>query len=198
MSVQVSKKIYELRKNKDMTQEELASEMGVSIAAVSKWETGNSLPDLLMLCSIADFFEVSTDELLGREKHKKKAIVVDDAPFMRETLKKILSDNGYEVIGEAEDGNELLKILKTKKADIITLDVNMPGMGGIEALEHVRNDYPNINVFMCTAVTDKDIVDSALALGASGYVTKPFLPETIIASLSMKYWAKAQSSKKYT
>lgn len=184
MKVQVSKKIYELRKDKDMTQEELASEMGVSIAAVSKWETGNSLPDLLMLCSIADFFEVSTDELLGREKCKKKAIVVDDSPFMRDTLKKILSDNGYEVIGEAEEGNELLNLLKTKKADIIMLDVNMPGMGGIEALEHVRNDYPNINVIMCTAVTDKNVVDSAMALGAYGYVSKPFLPETITAWLS--------------
>jgi two-component system chemotaxis response regulator CheY len=184
MNMQVRKKIYELRKSKDMTQEELASTMGVSIAAVSKWETGNSLPDILMLCSIADFFEVSTDELLGREKSKKKAIVVDDSAFIRDTLKKILSENGYEVIGEAEEGIELLNILKTKKADLIMLDVNMPGMGGMETLEHIRNYYPNIKVIMCTAVTDKDVVDSAIALGASGYVPKPFLPETIVASIS--------------
>lgn len=183
MNVQVSKKIHKLRKDKDLTQEELASEMGVSIAAVSKWETGNSLPDLLMLCSIADFFEVSTDELLGREKSKKKAIVVDDSPFIRETLKSLLSENGFEVIGEAEEGNELLNILKTSKVDLIMLDINMPGMNGMEALENVRNDYPNINVIMCTAVNDKDVIDSAMTLGAVGFVTKPFLPEAIIASL---------------
>lgn len=59
----------------------------------------------------------------------------------------------------------------------------MPGMGGIEALGHVRNDYPNIKVIMCTAITDKDVFDSALALGAAGFVPKPFLPETIIATL---------------
>ena len=184
MNIKVGRKLYELRKSKDMTQEELASEMGVSIAAVSKWETGNSLPDILMLCSIADFFEVSTDELLGREKNKKEAIVVDDSAFMRDILKKLLSENGYEVIGEAEEGNVLLNILKTKKADLIMLDVNMPGMGGMEALEHIRDNYPNIKVIMCTAVTDKDVVDSAIALGASGYVPKPFLPETIVACLS--------------
>lgn len=181
MNNQIAKKIYELRKSKDMTQEKLASEMGVSIAAVSKWETGNSLPDILMLCSIADFFEVSTDELLGREKNKKKAIVIDDSDFMRDTLKKILSENRYEVIGEAKEGNELLNILKTKKADLITLDVNMPGMNGMEALECIRNDYPNIKVLMCSAVTDREVIDSALALGASGYVTKPFFPEVFIA-----------------
>ena len=55
MNITVGKKIYELRKDKNMTQEKLSSEMGVSIAAVSKWETGNSIPDILMLCSIADF-----------------------------------------------------------------------------------------------------------------------------------------------
>lgn len=64
------------------------------------------------------------------------------------------------------------------------LDVNMPGMGGIEALDHIRREYPNIKVIMCTAVTDKDVVDSAIALGASGYVPKPFLPEAIVASLN--------------
>ncbi len=54
----------------------------------------------------------------------------------------------------------------------------------MEALEHIRNDYPNIKVIMCTAITDKDVVDSAIALGASGYVSKPFLPETIAASIN--------------
>lgn len=122
--------------------------------------------------------------MLGREKSKKEAIVADDSAFMRDILKKILSENGYEVIGEAEEGNELLNILKIKKTDLIMLDAKMPGMGGMEALEHIRSNYPNIKVIMCTAVTGKDVVDSAIALGASGYVPKPFLPETIVASIN--------------
>lgn len=185
MNISVGKKIYELRKSKDMTQERLASEMGVSVAAVSKWETGNSIPDIVMLCSIADFFEVSTDELLGRTKNKKKVIVVDDAKFIRESLKKILSENGCEVIDEAAEGKELLDMLKKKMADLIILDIKMPGMDGMETLEHVMKEYPNSKVIMCSAVTDKEVIDSAIALGASGYITKPFLPDAIIASIGM-------------
>lgn len=185
MNIEVGKKIYELRKSKDMTQEKLASEMGVSVAAVSKWETGNSLPDILMLCSIADFFNVSTDELLGRTKRKKKVIIVDDIEFIRDSLKRILIENGCEVIGEATEGKELLNMLQNKKADLIFLDINMPGMDGMTALQNVIKDYPNIKVIMCSAVSDKAIIDSATALGASEYITKPFLPDIIIKNINM-------------
>ena len=58
--------IFTLRKEKNITQEHLAAELGVTAAAVSKWEKGYTLPDILMLCALADFFEVTTDELLGR------------------------------------------------------------------------------------------------------------------------------------
>lgn len=185
MNITVGRKIYELRKSKDITQEKLASEMGVSIAAVSKWETGNSIPDILMLCSIADFFDVSTDELLGRVKNKKKVIVVDDVEFVRVSLKKILSENGCEIIGEAIEGKELLNMLKKKKADLIFLDINMPGMDGMKTLEYIMKDYPNTKVIMCSAVKDKAVIDSAIALGAAAYVTKPFLPDAIITSIGM-------------
>lgn len=180
MNIDIGKKIYELRKNKNMTQEQLASEMGVSIAAVSKWETGNSMPDLLMLCSIADFFNLSTDELLGRTKNYKKVIITDDSKFMRETLRQILSENECEVIAEAADGAELMNILKVKKADLVMLDIKMPGMDGMEALKLIKRDYPDIKVIMCSAVNDKEVMDKVIDLGACGYVVKPFIPETII------------------
>lgn len=185
MDITVGKKIYELRKSRDMTQENLASEMGVSVAAVSKWETGNSIPDILMLCSIADFFNVSTDELLGRTKNKKKVIVADDVEFVRDSLKRILSENGYEIIGEAADGKKLLNMLKKKKTDFITLDINMPDMDGMTALQNIMKDYPNVKVIMCSAETDKEVIDSAIALGASGYITKPFLPDKVIENICM-------------
>ncbi len=68
--------ILTLRKQKNITQEALAAELGVTAAAVSKWEKGYTLPDILMLCALADFFEVTTDELLGRAAEKKQAIIV--------------------------------------------------------------------------------------------------------------------------
>ena len=72
----LGKNIYDLRKSKNITQEEIAAELGVTAAAVSKWENGYTLPDILMLCALADFFQVTTDELLGRSASYKQAIVV--------------------------------------------------------------------------------------------------------------------------
>lgn len=183
MEIAVGKKISELRKSKNITQEKLAAELGVSVAAVSKWETGNSIPDILMLCSIADFFDVTTDELLGRNKNKKKVIVVDDVEFIRDSLKRILSESGCEVVGEAKDGKELLNMLKTKKVNLVFLDINMPVMDGLTALKQIVKDYPSIKVIMCSAMKEEATIDSAMAMGAAVYVTKPFLPEVIIQAV---------------
>lgn len=68
-------KIQELRKQKNVTQEDLAAELGVTAAAVSKWENNYTMPDILMLCALADFFVVTTDELLGRAKEFKHAVI---------------------------------------------------------------------------------------------------------------------------
>ena len=81
------KKFFDLRKKKNITQEELAADLGVTAAAVSKWEKGYTLPDILMLCALADYFEVTTDELLGRNSMGKQAIVVAES---EELGKKIL------------------------------------------------------------------------------------------------------------
>ena len=72
----LGKNILELRRQRNATQEELAAELGVTAAAVSKWENGYTLPDILMLCALADYFAVTTDELLGRSASRKRAIVV--------------------------------------------------------------------------------------------------------------------------
>ncbi len=76
--MEFGKKLQELRKKREMTQKKLAYELGISIPAISKWENSNALPDILMLCSIADFFAVTTDELPGRNG-ATEFVVVDDA-----------------------------------------------------------------------------------------------------------------------
>ena len=72
----IGPKILELRKQKGIKQEALASELGVTSAAVSKWENGYTLPDIMMLCALADYFCVTTDELLNRNKQTQYAVIV--------------------------------------------------------------------------------------------------------------------------
>ena len=74
--MELGSNIFNLRKRRNVTQEELAAELGVTATAVSKWEKGYTLPDVLMLCAIADYFDVTTDELLGRVANRKQAIIV--------------------------------------------------------------------------------------------------------------------------
>lgn len=94
----IGKHILDLRKAKNITQEELAAELGVTAAAVSKWENGYTLPDIMMLCALADYFGVTTDELLGRGGILKESVVVASSAELTEQIKQIVSDYGFSVI----------------------------------------------------------------------------------------------------
>ena len=91
----IGPKIQELRKQKGIKQEELAAELGVTAAAVSIWENGYTLPDILMLCALADYFEVTTDELLGRNAQVKYAVIATDLPELQEDIKKLVESHGF-------------------------------------------------------------------------------------------------------
>ena len=93
----IGPKILELRKQKGIKQEELAAELGVTAAAVSKWENGYTLPDILMLCALADFFGVTTDELLGRNTQVKYAVIATDLPDLQEDIKTLVESYGFKV-----------------------------------------------------------------------------------------------------
>ena len=89
-------KIQELRKQKHITQEELAAELGVTAAAVSKWENGYTLPDILMLTALADFFDVTTDELLGRNKQTQYAVIVANDESLGQNIQKMIARHGIQ------------------------------------------------------------------------------------------------------
>ena len=91
----IGKQILELRKQKNITQEELAAELGVTATAVSKWENGYTLPDILMLGALADFFKVTTDELLGRNMKIKYAVIATDLSNLQEDMKKLIESYGF-------------------------------------------------------------------------------------------------------
>ena len=89
--------ISTLRKSKNITQEELAAQLGVTAAAVSKWENNYTLPDILMLCALADYFEVTTDELLSRNIQRKSAVIATDLSELQADMKNLIESYGFSV-----------------------------------------------------------------------------------------------------
>ncbi|MBQ8821884.1 MAG: response regulator [Lachnospiraceae bacterium] len=174
----IGKNLYDLRKKNGITQETLAFEMGVSVAAVSKWENDKALPDIIMLCQLADFFHVTTDELLGRTK-KQEFIVCDDAPIILGCMKDILEKEGFHNTRTANKGSLLWEMLEEKLPYGIFLDIGLPDGNGLDILKEIKGEYPEIKVIMLTADDTEKSRSMAVSYGADGYVTKPFLPEHI-------------------
>lgn len=114
----------------------------------------------------------------------KRILITDDALFMRVTLKKILSENGFEVVGEAQNGLEAVELYKSLKPDIVTMDITMPEMDGLTALKQIRAIDPNANVVMCTAMGQKNMVVEAIQSGAKDFIVKPFQPDRVLEAMT--------------
>ncbi len=114
---------------------------------------------------------------------KARVLVVDDDTLMREVLKALLRDEGFEVAGEARDGQSALSMLERSQPDLVCLDVNMPGMSGLDVLKHIRSNYPDIRVVMITGDSTMGTVREAVGYGAMGYIIKPFKAGRVHSSL---------------
>lgn len=114
----------------------------------------------------------------------KRVLIVDDAAFMRLTIRTILEKNGFEVVGEATNGIEGVQKYKELEPDIVTMDITMPEMSGTEALEAIRAFDPNANVVMLSAMGQEVMVKEALMNGAKSFIVKPFKEEHIIKTLN--------------
>ncbi len=108
-----------------------------------------------------------------------RVLVVDDAAFMRQTLRDVLEGAGHEVVAEAEDGEEALALYETHRPDLVTLDLVMPRMGGIEVLRELRRRHPEARVVVCSSVSDETSILEAIRLGARDYVLKPVSAEKL-------------------
>ena len=106
-------------------------------------------------------------------------LIVDDASFMRGSLKFIVESAGHEVVGMAKDGREALELYKKLKPDLVTLDILMDEMDGISALTAIRDMDPEAKVIMVTALGQEEKQAEARKLGAVGYIRKPFTMEEI-------------------
>jgi two-component system chemotaxis response regulator CheY len=112
-----------------------------------------------------------------------RILVVDDAAFMRMMIRDILTKNGFEVCGEANDGAQAIEKFKEVKPDLITMDITMPEMDGIAALKEIKKLDPNAKVVMCSAMGQQAMVIDAIQAGAKDFIVKPFQPDRVIEAI---------------
>lgn len=112
-----------------------------------------------------------------------RVLVVDDAAFMRMMLKDILNKNGFEVVGEAENGQQAVEKYKEVKPDVTTMDITMPEMDGISAVKQIKALDPGAKVVMCSAMGQQAMVIEAIQAGAKDFIVKPFQPERVVEAL---------------
>jgi two-component system chemotaxis response regulator CheY len=113
----------------------------------------------------------------------KKVLIVDDAAFMRVSIKNMLSKNGYEVIGEAENGKVAIQKFQELSPDIVTMDITMPEMDGLASLKKIIGINPSANIVMISAMGQESMVREAVLAGAKGFIVKPFKEDAILAAL---------------
>lgn len=114
----------------------------------------------------------------------KRILIVDDAAFMRLSLRTVLEKNGYTVIGEAENGQKAIVKFVDLKPDIITMDITMPDMDGVTALKEIMKIDKDAKVVMISAMGQESKVREAVVAGAKSFIVKPFKDEHILKTLS--------------
>lgn len=110
-------------------------------------------------------------------------LVCDDAIFMRTMISDILSQAGYEVVGEAESGAQAVERYKQLRPDLVTMDIVMPDMGGIDAVREIMKFDASAKVLMCSAMGQQALVIEAIQAGAKDFVVKPFQPSRVLEAV---------------
>lgn len=112
-----------------------------------------------------------------------RVMVVDDAVFMRMTIRKMIELEGYEVVGEAGNGVEAVQKYMEAQPDVVMLEITMPEMNGIDALKRIKEFDPKAKVIMCSAMGQQAMVAQAIQSGAKDFIVKPFEKDRVLAAL---------------
>ncbi|KZL91279.1 response regulator [Clostridium magnum] len=112
-----------------------------------------------------------------------KVLIVDDAAFMRMMLKDILEKNGFEVIGEASNGVKAVELYQNVRPDIVTMDITMPDMDGIEAVKKIKAIDSTAKIIMCSAMGQQNMVMEAIKAGARDFIVKPFQGDRVVEAI---------------
>ena len=113
----------------------------------------------------------------------KNILICDDAAFMRMMIKDILSKNGYNVVGEAENGAVAVEKYKELKPDLVLMDITMPEMDGIQALKAIKSNDPGACIIMCSAMGQQAMVIESIQSGAKDFIVKPFQADRVLEAV---------------
>lgn len=113
-----------------------------------------------------------------------RILVVDDAAFMRMTIRQMIEPQGHEVVGEAGTGVEAIEMYSKVKPEVVLMDITMPDMNGIEAVKRIKELDNNAKVIMCSAVGQQMQIAEAIKNGAENFIVKPFQKETLYAAIN--------------
>ncbi|WP_243632330.1 response regulator [Parazoarcus communis] len=114
----------------------------------------------------------------------RKVVLVDDNEVIRMALRAILRQAGFDVVGEARDGEGVADLVEKVRPDVVCLDVSMPGRSGLEVLGELRDRFPKVKVLMVTAHSDRETVSQVVQQGAAGMVLKPFNAARVIETMN--------------
>lgn len=113
-----------------------------------------------------------------------KVVIVDDHALLREGLAKILSlESNFLIVGEANCGDEAIALTRTLKPDVVLMDINMPGLNGIEATKIIKEEMPQVGIIALTIHEDEEYIFELVRAGVSGYILKDIQPEQLIKAI---------------
>ena len=113
----------------------------------------------------------------------KNILICDDAAFMRMMIKDILTKNGYNILGEAENGAKAVEKYAELKPDLVLMDITMPEMDGIEALKKIKAADANASIIMCSAMGQQAMVIESIQSGAKDFIVKPFQADRVLEAV---------------
>jgi two-component system, chemotaxis family, chemotaxis protein CheY len=112
-----------------------------------------------------------------------KIMIVDDTAFMRAMIRDMITGSGHEVVAEAKNGAEAVKLYSNAKPDLLTMDITMPDMDGVTALRNIRKIDPNAKVIMCSAMGQHAMVLDAIQAGAKDFIVKPLQQQRLLEAI---------------
>jgi two-component system chemotaxis response regulator CheY len=110
-------------------------------------------------------------------------LVVDDAAFMRMMIKDVLTKNGYEILGEAENGQKAIEKFKELSPDLVIMDITMPEVDGIQAVKEIKKIDANAKIIMCSAMGQQAMVIESIQAGARDFIVKPFQADRVVEAV---------------
>ena len=114
---------------------------------------------------------------------KPRVLIADDSAFMRGSIARLLGASGFEIIGQAKDGKDAVDKVLQLGPDVVTMDLTMTEMDGVECISQLLLLFPKINILVVSALSDKSTAIAALKLGARGFVAKPFSDDELKMAL---------------